>query len=53
VSLRTVEHAIEAQSGTSMFERDELVDALVERGFTSVRDRLTGMTQFVGGRLTG
>lgn len=49
--LRTLERVIEAQSGMNMFERDELVDALIERGFTNVRQRLTGMTQFVGGRL--
>jgi hypothetical protein len=34
-----------------MFERDELVNALVDRGFENVRQRLTGLTQFVGGRL--
>ena len=51
VPLRTFERVIQAQSGMNMFERDELVNALVERGFTNVRQRLTGMTQFVGGRL--
>ena len=51
VPLRTFERVLQAQSGMNMFERDELVDALVERGFTDVRQRLTGMTQFVGGRL--
>jgi ubiquinone/menaquinone biosynthesis C-methylase UbiE len=51
VPLRTFERAMQAQSGMNMFERDELVNALVERGFTNVRQRLTGMTQFVGGRL--
>jgi SAM-dependent methyltransferase len=52
VPLRTFERVLQAQSGMNMFERDELVDALVERGFTNVRQRLTGMTQFVGGRLS-
>jgi ubiquinone/menaquinone biosynthesis C-methylase UbiE len=51
VPLRTFERAIRAQSGMNMFERDELVNALIERGFENVRQRLTGMTQFVGGRL--
>jgi ubiquinone/menaquinone biosynthesis C-methylase UbiE len=51
VPLRTFERVIQAQSGMNMFERDELVNALAERGFTNVRQRLTGMTQFVGGRL--
>src|SRR4051794_37350698 len=49
--LRTFETVMRAQSGMNMFERDELVDALVDRGFENVRQRLTGMTQFVGGRL--
>jgi SAM-dependent methyltransferase len=49
--LRTAERVIQAQSGMNLFERDELVDALVERGYVNVRQRLTGMTQFVGGRL--
>jgi ubiquinone/menaquinone biosynthesis C-methylase UbiE len=51
VPLRTVERVIQARSGMNMFERDELVDALAERGFTDVRQQLTGMTQFVGARL--
>jgi ubiquinone/menaquinone biosynthesis C-methylase UbiE len=51
VPLRTFERVIKAQSGMNMFERDELVNALIDRGFTNVRQRLSGMTQFVGGRL--
>jgi ubiquinone/menaquinone biosynthesis C-methylase UbiE len=50
--LRGFERVIQAQSGMNMFERDELVNALTDRGFVSVRQHLTGMTQFVGGRLT-
>jgi hypothetical protein len=34
-----------------IFESGEVVDALVERGFENVRQRLAGMVQFVGGRL--
>ena len=49
--LRTFESVIQARSGMNMFERDELVNALIGRGFTDIRQRLTGMTQFVGGRL--
>ena len=49
--LRSVETVIRARSGMNLFERDELVVALQERGFTDVRQQLTGMTQFVGGRL--
>jgi hypothetical protein len=34
-----------------IFEGDEIVAALEERGFTDVHRRLSGMAQFVGGRL--
>jgi len=50
VPLRAFESVVQARSGMNMFERDELVNALVERGFDDVRQRLTGLTQFVGGR---
>jgi ubiquinone/menaquinone biosynthesis C-methylase UbiE len=51
VPLRTFERVVQARSGMNMFERDELVNALAERGFENVRQRVTGMTQFVGARL--
>jgi hypothetical protein len=34
-----------------MFERDELTRALEERGYAEIRQRITGITQFVGARL--
>ncbi|MFL5894381.1 MAG: class I SAM-dependent methyltransferase [Thermoleophilaceae bacterium] len=49
--LRTAEALVQRQSGMNLFERDELVDGLLERGFDDVRQRVTGITQFVGGRL--
>jgi len=49
--LRTFESVVGARSGARMFEREEVVRALEERGFTDVRQRVTGITQFVGGRL--
>jgi SAM-dependent methyltransferase len=49
--LRTVEGVLSARSGARLFERRELVRALETRGFTDVRQRITGITQFVGGRL--
>ena len=49
--LRAVESAIGSRSGMEMFERSAIVDALEQRGFTDVRQRVTGLTQFVGGRL--
>jgi ubiquinone/menaquinone biosynthesis C-methylase UbiE len=42
---------IERASGMRLFEGSEIVDALKERGFTGVHQRLAGMVQFVGGRL--
>jgi len=51
--LRAGEAVLQAQSGMTMFERHEVVDALHARGFGEVRQRLTGVTQFVGGRLEG
>ena len=51
--LRTIESIAGARSGTRMFERTEVVRALEQRGFEDVRQRVTGVTQFVGGRLAG
>jgi SAM-dependent methyltransferase len=39
------------RSGMRVFGRDEIVDALEDRGFADVRQRIAGLTQFVGGRL--
>ena len=49
--LRTFESVAGSRSGTRMFERTEVVRALEQRGFGDVRQRITGVTQFVGGRL--
>ena len=49
--LRAVEARLAAPAGIRMFERDEIVNALQERGFTDIRQRVSGLTQFVGGRL--
>jgi SAM-dependent methyltransferase len=49
--LRTVESLTASQSGMYMFERDEVVAALEKRGFTDIRQRIAGFTQFVGGEL--
>jgi ubiquinone/menaquinone biosynthesis C-methylase UbiE len=51
--LRTAESIASARSGAHMFERRELIDALRDRGFAEIRQRITGVTQFVGGRLAG
>ncbi|MGH2979291.1 MAG: methyltransferase domain-containing protein [Solirubrobacterales bacterium] len=49
--VRTAEAALAATAGVRMFDRDEIVDALRDRGFSDVRQRTSGLTQFVGGRL--
>ena len=49
--MRTVESLVGARSGARMFEQDEVVRALKSRGFVEIRQRVTGVTQFVGGRL--
>jgi hypothetical protein len=36
-----------------MFEREEVVEALEQCGFVQIRQRVAGVTQFVGGRLEG
>jgi SAM-dependent methyltransferase len=49
--VRTVESIVTARSGARMFEQDEVMRALERRGFVDIRQRVTGITQFVGGRL--
>jgi ubiquinone/menaquinone biosynthesis C-methylase UbiE len=50
-ALRAWEAVVARQTGMRMFERTEVTGALEDRGFTNVRQRLTGVTQFVGGQL--
>jgi ubiquinone/menaquinone biosynthesis C-methylase UbiE len=49
--VRTAESLIGRRSGARLFEQHELVDALEARGFENVRQRVAGITQFVGGTL--
>jgi ubiquinone/menaquinone biosynthesis C-methylase UbiE len=51
VTLPPLKPVVERASGMRMFESDEIVRALQDRGFVNVRQRLAGMVQFVGGRL--
>jgi len=51
VTLPPLKPVVERVSGMRMFEGDEIVRALQERGFTNIRQRLAGVVQFVGGRL--
>jgi ubiquinone/menaquinone biosynthesis C-methylase UbiE len=41
------------RSGMRVFEQDEVVHALEQRDYVEVQQRITGVTQFVGGRLAG
>jgi ubiquinone/menaquinone biosynthesis C-methylase UbiE len=51
VPMRTVESLMALRSGARLFEEGEVVEALEERGYVDVRQRIAGVTQFVGGRL--
>jgi ubiquinone/menaquinone biosynthesis C-methylase UbiE len=51
LTARPLKPLIEAASGMRLFESQEVVDALQERGFSDIRQRLAGMVQFVGARL--
>ena len=52
VTLPPLKPIVERISGMRMFEGDEIVRALQDRGFANVRQRLAGVVQFVGGRLS-
>jgi hypothetical protein len=39
-------------SGIRVFGQQEILDALAERGFEDLHQRLSGLIQFVGGRLS-
>jgi SAM-dependent methyltransferase len=50
-AVRALESLIASRSGMRMFEQHEIVEALEQRGFEEIRQRLSGFTQFVGARL--
>ena len=49
--VRTAEALMARRSGARLFEEREVVSALEQRGYEDVRQRVAGVTQFVGGRL--
>jgi ubiquinone/menaquinone biosynthesis C-methylase UbiE len=49
--VRTAEALMARRSGARLFEEREVVRALEERGYEDVRQRVAGITQFVGGHL--
>jgi SAM-dependent methyltransferase len=53
LTIKPLKPLIERASGMRIFEGDEIVAALEQRGFEDIHRRLSGMAQFVGGRLSG
>jgi ubiquinone/menaquinone biosynthesis C-methylase UbiE len=53
VTVRPLKPMIERASGMRLFEPDEVVGALHDRGFAEIHQRLAGMVQFIGGRYEG
>jgi SAM-dependent methyltransferase len=51
LTARPLKPVLERASGMRIFEGDEIVGALEQRGFVGIHRRLSGMVQFVGGRL--
>jgi SAM-dependent methyltransferase len=51
LTLRPLKPVLERASGMRIFEGDEIVAALERCGFTGIHRRVSGMVQFVGGRL--
>jgi hypothetical protein len=51
VTVRPLKPMIERASGMRLFEANEVVLALQDRGITGVHQRLAGMVQFIGARL--
>ncbi len=51
VTVRPMKPVVERLSGMRVFEPDEITGALATRGFVDVRQRVSGLVQFVGGRL--
>ena len=53
ITVPPLKPVVERISGLRVFEREEVVAGLQERGFTDIHQRVSGMVQFVGGRLAG
>jgi ubiquinone/menaquinone biosynthesis C-methylase UbiE len=51
VTVRPMKPVVERLSGMRVFESNEITAALAERGFVDIRQRVSGLVQFVGGRL--
>ena len=51
VTVKPMKPVVERLSGMRVFEPGEITGALDERGFENVRCRVSGLVQFVGGRV--
>ena len=51
VTVAPMKPVVERLSGMRVFEPGEVTEALAHRGFEDVRQRVSGLVQFVGGRL--
>lgn len=51
LAVQPLKPLVERTSGLRVFERDEVVAALRLRGFVDIHQRISGLVQFVGGRL--
>jgi ubiquinone/menaquinone biosynthesis C-methylase UbiE len=51
VTVKPMKPVVERMSGMRVFEPDEITGALSDRGFIDVRQRVSGLVQFVGARL--
>ncbi len=52
-ALGAVNDLVGRMAGMTMFGRDEITDALAQRGYTRIRQRIAGAAQFVAGQLEG
>lgn len=52
ITLPPLKPVVERAGGLRVFEREEIVDALQGLGFSDVHQRVSGLVQFVGGRLS-
>jgi len=52
LALPPLKPIVERTSGMRVFEHDEIVEALRSRGYSDVHQRVSGLVQFVGGRLS-
>lgn len=51
ITLPPLKPVLERASGMRVFEHDEIVSALQTRNFSELHQRISGLVQFVGGRL--